>query len=40
MLDRKDDAVKALAKAKAKFSGDAASAQQLDTLAAELGLKS
>lgn len=40
VLDRKDDAVKALAKAKVQFSGDAPALQQLDALAAELGLKS
>jgi cytochrome c-type biogenesis protein CcmH len=40
VLDRKDDAVKALAKAKVQFSGDAQALQQLDALAAELGLKS
>jgi cytochrome c-type biogenesis protein CcmH len=40
VLDRKDDALKALEKAKTQFSGDAAALQQLDTLAAELGLKS
>jgi cytochrome c-type biogenesis protein CcmH len=40
VLDRKDDAVKALAKAKAQFSGDVPALQQLDALAVELGLKS
>lgn len=40
VLDRKDDAVRALAKAKVQFSGDAQALQQLDALAAELGLKS
>jgi cytochrome c-type biogenesis protein CcmH len=40
VLDRKDEAVKALAKAKVQFSGDAQALQQLDALAAELGLKS
>jgi cytochrome c-type biogenesis protein CcmH len=40
VLDRKDDAVKALAKARTQFSGDAQALQQLDALAAELGLKS
>ncbi len=40
VLDRKDDATKALAKAKVQFSGDAQALQQLDALAAELGLKS
>ncbi|HVQ11315.1 MAG TPA: c-type cytochrome biogenesis protein CcmI [Methyloceanibacter sp.] len=40
VLDRKDDALKALEKAKAQFNGNAAALQQLDALAAELGLKS
>ena len=40
VLDRKDDAAKALAKARTQFSGDAQALQQLDALAAELGLKS
>jgi cytochrome c-type biogenesis protein CcmH len=40
VLDRKDDAVKALAKAKVQFGGDSQALQQLDALAAELGLKS
>jgi cytochrome c-type biogenesis protein CcmH len=40
VLDRKDDALKALEKAKTQFSGNAAALQQLDALAAELGLKS
>lgn len=40
VLDRKDDAMKALERAKTQFSGDAQALQQLDTLAAELGLKS
>jgi cytochrome c-type biogenesis protein CcmH len=40
VLDRKDDAVKALERAKTQFSGDAAALGQLDALAAELGLKS
>jgi cytochrome c-type biogenesis protein CcmH len=40
VLDRKHDALKALEKAKTQFSGDAAALLQLDTLAAELGLKS
>lgn len=40
VLDRKEDALKALARAKSQFSGDAQALQQLDTLAAELGLKS
>jgi cytochrome c-type biogenesis protein CcmH len=40
VLDRKDDALKALEKAKIQFSGNADALQQLDSLAAELGLKS
>jgi len=40
VLDRKDDAQKALARAKSQFSGDGQALQQLDALAAELGLKS
>ena len=40
VLERKDDAEKALARAKTKFSGNAQALQQLDQLAAELGLKS
>ena len=40
VLDRKDDAVKALGRAKTEFSGNAQALQQLDQLAAELGLKS
>ena len=40
VLDRKDDAVKALERAKAQFRGNAAALGQLDALAAELGLKS
>ena len=40
VLDRKDDAVKALARAKSQFTGNAQALQQLDQLAAELGLKS
>jgi cytochrome c-type biogenesis protein CcmH len=40
VLDRKDEAVKALARAKTAFSGNAEAIQQLDALAAELGLKS
>ena len=40
VLDRKDDALKALARAKTQFSGNAEALQQLDALAAELGLKS
>jgi cytochrome c-type biogenesis protein CcmH len=40
VLDRKDDALKALQRAKSQFSGDAQAIEQLDRLAAELGLKS
>jgi len=40
VLDRKEDAVKALARAKSQFGGNAEALQQLDALAAELGLKS
>jgi cytochrome c-type biogenesis protein CcmH len=40
VLDRKDDAVKALVRAKTQFNGNAEALQQLDALAAELGLKS
>jgi cytochrome c-type biogenesis protein CcmH len=40
VLDRKDDALKALGRAKTQFSGNAEALQQLDALAAELGLKS
>jgi cytochrome c-type biogenesis protein CcmH len=40
VLDRKDDALKALARAKSQFAGNAEALQQLDQLAAELGLKS
>ena len=40
VLDRKDDALKALARAKSQFTGNAQALQQLDQLAAELGLKS
>ncbi len=40
VLDRKDDALKALARARSQFSGNAEALQQLDQLAAELGLKS
>jgi cytochrome c-type biogenesis protein CcmH len=40
VLDRKDDALKALARAKSQFSGNAQALQQLDQLAAELGLNS
>jgi cytochrome c-type biogenesis protein CcmH len=40
VLDRKDDAVKALQRAKSQFSGNNDAMEQLDALAAELGLKS
>ena len=40
VLERKDDAEKALARAKTKFTGNTQALQQLDQLAAELGLKS
>jgi len=40
VLDRKDDAAKALARAKSQFTGNAEALQQLDALASELGLKS
>jgi cytochrome c-type biogenesis protein CcmH len=40
VLDRKDDALKALDRAKTQFSGNAEALQQLNALAAELGLKS
>ncbi len=40
VLDRRDEAVKALARAKTAFSGNAEAIQQLDALATELGLKS
>ena len=40
VLDRKDDALKALARARSQFTGNAQALQQLDQLAAELGLKS
>ena len=40
VLDRKDDAQKALARAKSQFAGNAQAIEQLDALAAELGLKS
>ena len=40
MLDREDDAVKALQRAKSQFSGNTQALEQLDALAAELGLKS
>ena len=40
VLDRKDDALKALQRAKSQFSGNTQAIEQLDQLAAELGLKS
>jgi cytochrome c-type biogenesis protein CcmH len=40
VLDRKDDAAKALARAKTQFSGNSQALDQLERLAAELGLKS
>ena len=40
VLDRKDDALKALQRAKSQFSGNAQAIEQLDRLAAELGLMS
>ncbi len=40
VLERRDDAVKALDRAKTKFSGDSQALEELDRLAAELGLKS
>lgn len=40
VLDRKDEAMKALARAKSQFSGNTQALEQLDALAAELGLKS
>ena len=40
VLERKADALKAFERAKSQFSGDAEALQQLDALAAELGLKS
>ncbi len=40
VLDRKDEALKALDRAKSQFSGNAAAIQELDALATELGLKS
>ncbi len=40
VLDRKDDAEKALARARSQFDGNAQAIEQLDALAAELGLKS
>jgi cytochrome c-type biogenesis protein CcmH len=40
VLDRKDEAQAALARAKSQFSGNTQAIEQLDSLAAELGLKS
>ncbi len=40
VLDRKDEAEKALARAKTQFAGNAQAIRQLDALAVELGLKS
>lgn len=40
VLDRKDEAEKALARAKTQFAGNVQAIEQLDALAAELGLKS
>jgi len=40
VLDRKEDALKALDRAKTQFSGNVEALQQLNALAAELGLKS
>lgn len=40
VLDRKDEAEKALARAKTQFAGNAQAIRELDALAAELGLKS
>ena len=40
VLDRKDEATKALARAKSQFTGNEAAIRELDALAAELGLKS
>ncbi len=40
VLDRKDDALKALERARSQFTGNTQALQQLDRLAAELGLKS
>ena len=40
VLDRKDDALKALQRAKSQFSGNTQALQQLNALAVELGLKS
>ena len=40
VLDRKEDAARALARAKSQFSGNTQAIEQLEALAAELGLKS
>jgi len=40
VFDRKDEALKALARAKSQFAGNAQAIEQLDALAAELGLRS
>ena len=40
VLDRKDEALKALERAKSQFGGNTQALEQLDRLAAELGLKS
>ena len=40
VLDRKDEAAKALTRAKSQFTGNDAAIRELDALAAELGLKS
>ncbi|MCK5550734.1 MAG: hypothetical protein KAI41_09390 [Hyphomicrobiaceae bacterium] len=40
VLGRKDKAEKALARAKSQFAGNTQAIEQLDALAAELGLKS
>ena len=40
VLERRDDAVKALGRAKSAFSGNSQALEELDRLAAELGLKS
>jgi cytochrome c-type biogenesis protein CcmH len=40
VLERRDDAVKALDRAKTEFSGDTQALEELDRLATELGLKS
>ena len=40
VLDQKDEAKKALARAKSQFAGDAKAIEQLDALAEQLGLTS